>query len=125
MPNLSLDELKQIANMRHIENYKNMYREKLLNALDESEYNSIKHSENNFNNARIKKIGENFNKSKDRFLKSKIKEIRRKLYEIENKKNLSKSKLKKIEQNLIKLDDKNKNLSPKEHLYISFHIYAI
>ena len=33
-----------------------------------------------------------------------IKEIRRNLYEIENKKNLSKSKIKEIEQNLIELE---------------------
>ena len=36
-------------------------------------------------NARIKKISEDFNKLKDRFLKPKIKEIRRKLYETEKK----------------------------------------
>ena len=43
--------------MRRIKNYKNMSKERALSALDESEYNSIKHRENNFNNARIKKIG--------------------------------------------------------------------
>ena len=59
----------------------------------------------NLDNARIKKIGEDFNKLKDRFLKPKIKEIRRNLYEIENKKNLSKSKIKAIEQNLIELEE--------------------
>ena len=59
----------------------------------------------NLDNARIKKIGEDFNKLKDRFLKPKIKEIRRNLYEIENKKNLSKSKIKEIEQNLIELEE--------------------
>ena len=56
-------------------------------------------------NARIKKISEDFNKLKDRFLKPKIKEIRRKLYEIEKKKDLSKSKIKEIEQNLIELEE--------------------
>ena len=35
----------------------------------------------------------------------KIKEIRKSLYEIENKKNLSKSKIKEIEQNLIELEE--------------------
>ena len=59
----------------------------------------------NLDNVRIKKIGEDFNKLKDRFLKPKIKEIRRNLYEIENKKNLSKSKIKEIEQNLIELEE--------------------
>ena len=37
MPNLSLNELKQIAKMRHIKGYKSMSKERLLRALDESE----------------------------------------------------------------------------------------
>ena len=78
--------------MRSIKNYKKMSKERLLSTLDESECNSVKHSEDNFNNARIKRIRENLNKLRDWFLKLKMKEIRRNLYEIENKKNLSESK---------------------------------
>ena len=62
-------------------------------------------SRNNFDNARIKKIREDFNRLGNRFLKPKTKEIRKSLYEIENKKYLSKSKIKKIEQNLIELEE--------------------
>ena len=40
----------------------------------------------------IKKIKKDFNELRDRFFKPTIKEIRRNLYEIENKNNLSKSK---------------------------------
>ena len=58
MPNLSLNGLKQIAKMRRIKNYKNMFKEKLLSALNESE---SAESKNNFDNARIKKIKEDFN----------------------------------------------------------------
>ena len=54
---------------------------------------------------RIKNINEDFNEPRGRFLKLKIKEIRRNFYEIENKKNLSKSKIKEIEQNLIELEE--------------------
>ena len=56
-----------------------MSKERLLSALRESECNFIKSSgsRNNFNNARIKKIREDFNKLRDRSLKRKIKEIRR------------------------------------------------
>ena len=100
MLNLSLNELKQMAKMRRIINYKNMSKERLLSALNESE-----RSVNNFNNARIKEIREDFNKLRDILLKPKIKEIRRNLDEIENKKNLSKSKIKEIEQNLIELEE--------------------
>ena len=91
--------------MRRTKSYKNISIERLLSALDESEDNSIKHSENNFNNAKIKKIRENFIKLRDRFLKPKLKEIRINLYEIENKKNLSKSKIKEINQNLTELEE--------------------
>ena len=68
--NLLLNELKQIAKMRRIKNYKNMSKERLLSALDESE---SAESKNNFDNARIKKIKEDFNKLRYGFLKLKIK----------------------------------------------------
>ena len=63
MPNLSLNELKQIAKMRRIKGYKSMPKERLLSALDESE--------RNFNNARTKKTREDLNKLENRFLKPK------------------------------------------------------
>ena len=49
-----------------------MSKERLLSALDESE---SAESRNNFDNARIKAIKEDFNKLRYRFFKSKIKEI--------------------------------------------------
>ena len=60
MANLSLNELKTV--MRHIKNYKNMSKERLLSALKESESAA---NGNNFNNAGIKKIREDFNKLRD------------------------------------------------------------
>ena len=89
MLNLSLNELKLVAKHRGIKGYKIMSKEKLLSALSESESAG---SGSQFYNVRIKKIREDFNKLKDRFLKPKVKKIRRNPYEIENKKNLSKSK---------------------------------
>ena len=79
MPNLSLNKLKQTVKMRRIENYKNMSKERLLCALDESE-SAV--SKNNFDNARIKNIKGDFNKLRYGFSKSKIKEIRKNLYDI-------------------------------------------
>ena len=75
MLNLSLKELKLIAKRRSIRGYKSMSKEGLLSALNKSE--SAK-SEKNLDNAIIKKIREEFNKLRDRFLKPKIKEIRKK-----------------------------------------------
>ena len=102
MLNLSLNELKLIARSRNIKGYKSISKERLLNALNESE---SAESKKNLDNARIKQIREEFNKLKYRFLKPKIKEIRRNLYEIENKKNLSKSKIKETEKNLLELEE--------------------
>ena len=52
-----------------------MSKKRLLSTLDESECNSIESagSRNNFNNARIKHIKENFNKLRDRFFQTKNK----------------------------------------------------
>ena len=98
MLNLSLNELKQIAKMRRIKGYKNMSKESLLNALDESE------SAKSLDNSKIEKIKEDFNKLGDRFLKPKIIGIRKNLYEIKNK-NLSESELKEIGKNLLELEE--------------------
>ena len=46
-----------------------------------------------------------FNESRYKFSKSKIKEIRKNLYEIENEKNPSKSRIKEIEKNLAELEE--------------------
>ena len=97
MLNLSQVELKLIAKKRGIKGYKSMSKDDLTKILNETKTSLSKE--------RIKDIKEDFNKLRDRFLKLKIKEIRRNFYEIENKKNLSKSKIKEIEQNLIELEE--------------------
>ena len=95
-----------------------MSKKRLLSTLGESECNSIEllGSVNNFNSGRIKKIREDFKKLKDRSLKPKIRETRRNLYDIENKKNLSKSKIKETEQNLTESEESLFKLS-KYHDY--------
>ena len=50
----SLNELKQIAEMRGIRSYKIMSDERLISSINESE--SVKESGNNFDDARIEKI---------------------------------------------------------------------
>ena len=102
MLNLSLNKLKLIARIWHIKGYKIISKERLFSALNKAESVEI---ENNFGNARIRRIREDFNELKDRFLKPKIKEIRRNLYETESKKNLSKSNITKIEKSLFELEE--------------------
>ena len=65
--------------MRRIKGYKTMSKEILLNALDESE------SAKSLDNVKIEKIKEDFMKLRDRFLKPKLKKIRKKFYEIKTK----------------------------------------
>ena len=98
MLNLSLKELKVIARMRGIKGYKGMSEDELLSALNLSEVNFSKE----------------FNESKHKFSKSKIKEVRRNLYEIENHKNLLASKINEIRRNLPELEE---NLSKTKKYY--------
>ena len=87
---LSLNKLKLIAKSRGIKGYKNMSGKRLLSAP----------SKPKIDNERLKKIREDPNKSRHKFSKSEIKEVRKKLHEIESKKNLSTQKIKKIEKSL-------------------------
>ena len=57
-----------------------------------------------FSKAIIKEIREEFNESRHKFSRLKIKEVRENLYKIEKGKNLSKSKIKEIEKNLTELE---------------------
>ena len=80
-----------------------MPEDELLSALISSK--PVKKSEKpkvNFSKPRIEKIRKEFNEIRHKFSKSKINEIRRYLYEIENKKNLFAPKIKKIERNCFK-----------------------
>ena len=66
----------------------------MLSVVNESEL--ANKSEKNFDDTRIEKIKKYFNKLRDRFSKPKIKKIRKGLYRIKNKKNLSTQKIEKI-----------------------------
>ena len=56
-----------------------------------------------FDNERLNKIGEDYNKSRHKFSKSELKEIRKFFYEIEGKINLPTWKIKQIEKSLSRL----------------------
>ena len=114
---LSSEELKEIAKLlarkRGIKDHENMPKDRLLSALISSK--PVKTCEKpNFSKARIGKIKREFNKSRHRFFKSNIKEIRRNLYEIKNKKNIFVLVTGEIERNL---DELEKNLSKIKKYY--------
>ena len=96
MLNLSLRELKLIAENRDIKGYERMSEDELLSALKESE--------RNFDKTKIEEIKKKFNDSKHKFSKSKINKIRREFYKIENKKDLPTPRINEIRENLLELE---------------------
>ena len=83
-----LKKLKLIAENRGIKGYDSMPKDELLSALKASEL--LKE--------RVEEIREKRKELSNKFSKSKINEIKRNLYEIENKRNLFAPKLKEIEK---------------------------
>ena len=103
---LSTKELKAIAKIRGIKGYKSMSEDEPLRAVTSSKpVKKGRKPETNFSKAGIENIRKEFNELRYRFSKLKIKEIRKNLYEIENKKNPSDSKIKETERNLIELEE--------------------
>ena len=106
MLNLSPKELKAIAKIGGFKGYKSMSEDKLLSALTSSKpVRKGEKPKTNFSKARIFNEFNEFNESRHKFSKSKINEIRKNLYEIENEKNLFASKIKEIERNLTELGE--------------------
>ena len=97
MINPSLNELKLLAKYRGIKDYENKSEDDLIKILDETTKTSL-------SKKRIEDIRKDVNKSRHIFSKSKIKQIRKSLYDIKNPKNLSKSKIKEIEKNLLEFE---------------------
>ena len=97
------DVAKLLAQKRGIKGYKSMSEDELLSAIISPK--QLKKSEKpkiNFSKPGIEKIRKEFNELRHKFSKSKINEIRRNLYEIENAKNLFAPKIKEIERNLFR-----------------------
>ena len=73
---------EQLQKWEILEAIESISKEKLISSINESK--PVK--EKNFDDARIKKMKKGFNELRDRLSKPKIKEIRKDLYEVENKK---------------------------------------
>ena len=116
MLNPSLNELKLVAESRGVKGYKSMSKEKTLSGLSKSgsveSANSL--SKNSFDDKTLKKIREDFNELRERFLKPQIREIRKILYYIKNPKNHSTElhstqKIKEIKESLFTLEERLSN----------------
>ena len=87
MINLSPKELKAVAKIRGIKDYKSMSEDELLGILTSPK--PVRKGEKlNFSDARIEKIRKQFNESRHKFSKSKINEISKKFYKIKSEKDL-------------------------------------
>ena len=80
MSNLSQNELEKITKMRHIKSHKNMSREELLISLLKSKQSIAELRKSKDNNAEIEETKKFFNELRNRFLKEKIKRIRKKFH---------------------------------------------
>ena len=101
MINLSLDELKLIAQSRNISDYENKSKEDLIKAL--SELKPKLKPETRINKKKFEEIRKDFNELRPRFSKKEIDKYRKAFYDIKNHKHLSISEIKKASKNLTKL----------------------
>ena len=89
MRELSRDELERLVKIRRIKNYEEMSTEKLVISLLKSKQRKAEPFNNNLEGGRVSDIRRIFNKLSDILPKRYRKLIKKKFYEIENKKNLS------------------------------------
>ena len=110
----SIDELKEITQLRGIKNRRKLKKEGLITSLLRSE---ISNAERNYNttdddtyDGKIKDIRTMLSRLGDIVTKDDRVEIKKELYEIENKKNLSDNEKEKTDDNLLQLVNKLKNI---------------
>ena len=116
MHDQSRDELERIAKIRRIKNYEEMSKEELMISLLKSKSSIAEFFNNNLDNGKINDIKKILNRLRDALPRTRRREIKKELYEIENKKNVSeleKEEIKEYLTNLVRtLDKKRKTSSP-------------
>ena len=97
MINLSLDELRLIAENRNIRDYENKSKKDLIKALSKTKP-KIK-----FDKKKLEEIRKDFNELRHKFSKKEIDKYRKAFYDIKNYRYLSVSEIKEAGKNLTKL----------------------
>ena len=103
MRDQSRDELERIAKIRRIKNYEEMSKEELIISLLKSKQSIAELFNNNLDDEKISDIRRILNRLRDILPKKYRKEILKKLYEIENNRNLSEQEIEEINDDLTKL----------------------
>ena len=97
MINLSLDELKLIAESRNIRDYENKSEKDLIKALSEPK------PKIRINKKKLEEIRKDFNELRHKFSKKEIDKYRKAFYDIKNYRYLSASEIKEVGKNLNEL----------------------
>ena len=113
MRNQSRDELEWIAKIRRIKNYEEMSKEELIIYLLKSKQSISELFNNNLDDSKISDIRRIFNRLRDTLPKRYRKEIKKRLYEIENNEDLPEAKKEENDEYLWKLV---RNLNNKEKI---------
>ena len=100
MINLSLDELKLIAESRNIRDYENKSEKDLIKALSEPK------PKIRINKKKLEEIRKYFNELRHKFSKKEIDKYRKAFYDIKNYRHLSVSKIEEARENLNELKKK-------------------
>ena len=103
MRDQSRDELERIAKIRRIKNYEEMTKEELIISLWKSKQSIAELFTNNPDDDKLSDIRRILNRLRDILPKKYRKEILKKLYEIENNRNLSEQEIEEINDDLTKL----------------------
>ena len=106
MINLSLDELRLIAQVRNISDYENKSKEDLIKALSEPKPETPKPEpkpEIRVNKRKLKKLRKDFDELRHKFSKEEINEYRKAFYIANSYKHLSESEIENINKNFNKL----------------------
>ena len=125
LQNKSIDELRGIAGLRRIKNYDNLTKKDLIFSLLKSESNPVEHNYMEyFNNSTNDEIKSKINirlilsRLENIVTKNDRKKIKKELYEIEKRQNLSDNEKEKIYDHLVKLAntlDKKKEHKHSDH----------
>ena len=97
MINLSLDELKLIAQNRNISDYENKSEKDLVKALSKAK------PKIRIKKMKLEEIRKDFYELRHKFSKKEVDKYRKAFYDIKNCKHLSTSEIKKVGKNLTKL----------------------
>ena len=99
MINLSLNELKLIAQYRNISDYENKSKEDLIKALSEPKPKP----EIRINKRKLQEIRKDFNELRHKFSKKEVDKYRKAFYDIKNYRHLLTSEIEEARKNLIEL----------------------